>query len=133
MRQLAGITDMQRGANIHCFCRLPLNLKHLFQMSFSSKTLWYLVKFKVIIYLCITRVTRVTRATIMTGKSSRDNVRMFQEGICQLFPSLRHIFISKEAMKVFFMILKEEWKGSFSFQYKTKDKKEKKLGGIFRN
>ena len=79
---------------------------------------------------------------------------MFQEGICQLFPSLRHIFISKEAMKVFFMIVKEEWKGSittfllklnilqqtntqsinsFSFQYKTKDKKEKKLGGIFRN
>ena len=92
MRQLAGITDMQRGANIHCFCRLPLNLKHLFQMSFSSKTLWYLVKFKVIIYLCITRVTRVSRATIMTGKSSRDNVRMFQEGICQLFPSLRQHF-----------------------------------------
>ena len=24
MRQLAGITDMQRGGNIHCFCRLPL-------------------------------------------------------------------------------------------------------------
>ena len=78
--------------HIHCFCWLPLNLKHLFQMSFSSKTLWYLVKFKVIIYLCITRVTRVTRATIMTGKSSRDNVRMFQEGICQLFPSLQQHF-----------------------------------------
>ena len=50
MRQLAGITDMQRGGeHIHCFCWLPLNLKHLFQMSFSSKTLWYLVKFRVII------------------------------------------------------------------------------------
>ena len=37
------------GEHIHCFCWLPLNLKHLFQMSFSSKTLWYLVKFRVII------------------------------------------------------------------------------------
>ena len=91
-------------------------------MSLSSKTPWYLVKFKFIIVALHHQGGQdnqgdqddMITSTMMTGKSSRDNVRMFQEGICQLFPSLRHIFISKEAMKVFFMIVREEWKGSIT-------------------
>ena len=72
-------------------------------MSLSYETPWYLVKFKFIIVALHHQGGQnnqggqvdqddLTTSTMMTGKSSRDNVRMFQEGICQLFPSLRQNF-----------------------------------------
>ena len=52
----------------------------------------------------------LTTLTMMTGKSIRDNRRESASSS----PARGNIFISKEAMKVFFMIVREEWKGSIT-------------------